>query len=302
MGSGRFPWDRVSQKTLIKSGDGIYDLWFRQVGWPEFGVGSRVCSNETKFCIVFHTEGLINDRVIRSLKEFGKEFRDVRPLLTVVPPISPMYQIDPLQNPIRFEFPFRVTPNSVQLDFKSKIQELSSFFDIGYHGHFFVRTNGTCMPTFDPSAISSQFAEEYRFLSDMGFRPLAYAGGWWFMAPHMARLLQSFGFRIDTTLNDIRMDSFNRRQPYAETPLGRPLRLEGNVIEVPTIRSDAAFFSLIRSKRNQQRFAILSLHDYNLVVPPLAYSIGKVARRLVRHDRIVGLSELLSVHASVSVA
>ena len=275
---------------------------FRQYGWSGLSLGSRMPGLRTKFGIVFHTEGLINNRIVGELMSLGRELRDIRPILTVISPKCPMYQIDPQSRPLRTGFPAKKPTTSVERDFKNKIQILSSYYDIGYHGHFFSRTNDHFRLTFDQATIARQFELEYRFLAETGFSPLAYAGGWWHMTPHLARLMQSYGFRLDTTINDIRRDSFGRIQSYPKTPLGQPFRIERDIVEVPTIRLDSNLLNLLTSSRGLQKFAIFSLHDYNLLASSFSTAVAKIVVKLMQHDRIVGIPELLSIRLPIDVS
>lgn len=268
-------------------------MYFRQIGWLELCISSRISNGQTKFCLVLHTEGLVNDRIVRSLRDLGKQLHGIRPLLTVISPLCPQYQIDPVKQPIRVEFAFRETKQSIERDFKSKIEDLSSYYDIGYHGHFFAVSDGVCRPAFDPEIVRKQFMAECDYLREVGSKPYAYAGGWWYMAPHLENLLQSNGFSIDTTLNDIRTDSFNQRQPYPETPLGQPFRLQKDVIEVPTIRSDANLFKILSARTNTQKLIPVSLHDYNLIAHPFIDSFRRIVRKLLEHERVVSISDFL---------
>lgn len=213
-----------------------------------------------------------------------------------------MYQIDPLKSPSRLEFSIEEPTTSVELDFRNKIQDLSSCYDIGYHGHYFTRLDGRWRMTFDHASIASQLVGECQLLADAGFRPLAYSGGWWYMAPHLARLIQSFGFRIDTTINDLRRDSFNRKQPYSRTLLGQPFKLERDVIEVPATRSVLSLLSVLVSGGGAKKIVVFSLHDYNLLVNSIRDAYLRTVRKLVRNDRIIGMSELLSLRPSTAVA
>lgn len=293
---------KIRTRFLSSLENNGHGLWFRQYGWPELSLGSRISCSQTKFGIVFHAEGLVNNRIVGELIRLGQELHDVRPILTVISPMCPMYLIDPLENPIRLELPVKELTTSVERDFKDKIQALSSYYDIGYHGHFFSRTDDRYRPTFNQATIASQFDQEYRFLVEAGSNPLAYAGGWWYMAPHLASLMQSHGIRLDTTINDIRRDSFGRTQSYAKTPLGQPFLLERDIIEIPTIRSDSNLFRLITSDHSLQRYAIFSLHDYNLLTSSFNAAFAKILMKLMKHDRIVGIRELLSVRPSAGVS
>jgi len=216
------------------------------IRWAELCIDSLVSGADTRFGLVFHTEGIVSEKVVRELKEFGREVGSLfRPMLTTITPICPMYQVDPLVDSLRLELPRIARSQKVEADFGERIQGLAEYYDIGYHGHFFRAVKDGYRPTFDFADIRNQFQAEQEFLRDLGLAPRAYAGGWWYITPEILSLAAELGFTVDTTINDLRLDSFSRKQPFPASPLGRPFRVSQALLEVPSVRS----FGVLRTSR-----------------------------------------------------
>ncbi len=261
----------------------------------ELCVGSRLSGRDTKFTLVFHTEGLINNRIFELLKDFGRETRATfRPLLTCITPLCPMYYKDPWPGPSRAEVPRFNLNGAVISDYASKINELASYYDIGYHGHFFERSFNGYTTSFQKEAVLDQFDKEHAFLTDIGFRPSSYAGGTWFISPWLISKLESNGYRVDTTLNDVRKQTFLGPQPYANTTPGEPFWIGDRLLEVPSIRS---FGTIVRefiiTGRQRQNFAALAMHDYNLLDGGTAAMLRRIMLRMVHEERVLSVNELV---------
>ncbi len=261
----------------------------------ELYFGSKFSGSRTLFSLVFHTEGLVNDKVVRSLEEFGKGMKgSFRPLLAVITPQCPQYAIDPLLDPIRTRFGRTDLPESLRAKFETTITNLSSYFDIGYHGHFFKWEGDHYQPAFDHETISAQFREEVDYLSGIGFRPHAYAGGWWHISRDLVSMLQSSGFTIDTTVNDTGRDSFSRKQEIRRSRLGKPFWLGDGLLEVPSARSIRTLITMVTRNRRSDNFVVLALHDYDLHPDSGTNSISSIVDRLRRAERIVTIDGLFA--------
>jgi hypothetical protein len=264
-----------------------------QARWAALGIAARLLSSHVKFGLVFHTEGLINDKVVGKLKEFALELRgEFRPTLAVITPLCPQYYIDPLIDPLRREFS-KPKGSGEDAKFEKTIRELSDYYDIGYHGHFFVSESGRYKPAFDKNTITDQFAKEHAFLKGIGFTPWTYAGGWWHISKHIVSLLEKFAFKLDTTVNDVLLDSFDRRQPYSPGSLGTPFWLGDQILEVQSVRSFHRILNRNVLRTSKDKFYILSLHDYDLMNPGLK-SATKAILRLAARNAMLSADELYS--------
>lgn len=169
--------------------------------------------------VVIHTEALGEPKVRARMKEFGRSMRrNARPIATVTTPLSACYRgVD---------------------GFADSLKELDGLFEIGYHGHFVNRSPRV------------QFNAEVKLVRDAGFDPKVYAGGWWLMDAEIEGLLKENQFEIDTTMNDMKVDSFGRPQMYWP-----------DITEAVTMRRWSSLFS------RQPKTVCMSFHDYNLGNP-----------------------------------
>jgi hypothetical protein len=249
-----------------------------QARWAALGVAASVLSSRVKFGLVFHTEGLINEKVVGKLKEFSLELHgEFKPTLAVITPLCPQYYIDPLVDPVRRQF---TAPRASGADAKyaDRLRELSNRYDIGYHGHFFEATGGKFTYSFDESTVTDQFGREYQYLKEIGFAPTTYAGGWWHISPHIVSLLERYSFKLDTTINDVLTDSFDQTQPYTVPSPGVPFWIGDQTLEVQSVRSFQRILkgSVLRSQR--ERFFVLSLHDYDLMQPGVRNAVKTISK------------------------
>jgi hypothetical protein len=241
-------------------------------------MAASLLSSQVKFGLVLHTEGLVNDKVVWKLKEFALALRgEFRPTLAVITPLCPQYYVDPLVDPLRREFPApRIS--GAETKYADTIRELSDHYDIGYHGHFFEVNDGRCSFSFDEATVADQFAREYSYLEGVGFAPRTYAGGWWHISRHLVSLLERYALKLDTTVNDVRLDSFGQRQPYAVSSPGTPFWVGGGVLEVQSIRSFQRILNKSVLRSHKERFFALSLHDYDLMQPGARNAIKTISK------------------------
>jgi hypothetical protein len=264
------------------------------IRWAELCLDSMVSGENTKFGLVFHTEGLVDERIVRELMQFGRDVSPVfRPMLTTVTPICPMYLVSPLLDPLRVELPKIPRSQKAEADFAERIQGLAEHYDIGYHGHFFKSVDGGYRPTFNFEEIIDQFKAEQQHLRDIGLAPKAYAGGWWHITPQILSLMADTGINVDTTINDLRLDSFSRKQPFPSTSLGKAFWATQEVLEIPSVRSFFnLFFGVAIEKRRATNYVIIALHDYDLISDVVGRPIRKLIGRLLRADRIASILEI----------
>jgi hypothetical protein len=264
------------------------------IRWAELCLDSIVSGDNTKFGLVFHTEGLVEEKVVRELRAFGREVSPFfRPMLTTVTPLCPMYQVSPLVDSQRIELPKIARSQKVEADFTERIQGLAEHYDIGYHGHFFKAVDDGYKPTFKFDEIRDQFRAEQQHLRDIGLAPKAYAGGWWYVTPQILSLMAEVGINIDTTINDLRLDSFSRKQPFPLTPLGKAFWATQAVLEIPSVRSFFnLFFGVAVEKRRATNYVIIALHDYDLISDVAGRPIRNLVGKLLRADRVASVLEI----------
>lgn len=266
------------------------------IRWTEFILESLVSGGKTRFALVFHTEGLINRKVVASLREFGREVKPTfRPLLTVITPICPMYRVDPFLDPRRLDLPLIAHSQRTESTFASHLQDLIQYYDIGYHGHFFKAVHNRYRPSFDFAEVNHQFREEQRLLCELGHKPSVYAGGWWYITPEILALLGELGFALDTTVNDLRLDSFYRKQPFPASPLGEPFRVSSSVVEVPSIRSARGLLDVAFKNRGNPKLIVIALHDYDLPTHGINSPLRRVITKLVRTGKAISCQEILKI-------
>lgn len=263
------------------------------IRWSEFSFASMIAGRNTRFSLVFHTEGLANDKIAKKMEDFGRELRGTcRPMLTVITPLCPQYFVDPLEDPMRTDFRYRSSTDEAERAFSEKLRQLSAYYDIGYHGHFFEVVGGRCRPVFTEAAIKSQFLDECRYLTDIGHRPVVYAGGWWFLSQSLTRTLASAGFQLDTTVNDIHSDSFSRPQPYPSAVAGQPFRLYDGLVEIPSVRSLAGLKEVLFTRRKMDNLVVLALHDYDLMNGSAPGAVSKLVGAFVRKKAVMSANEI----------
>jgi hypothetical protein len=260
----------------------------------ELGFLAGTGGEDSRSGIVIHTEGLINGKVRSALLRLGRELRGTRPTLATITPLCPMYTKDPELDRLRLDFE---APSSTEEEkdlFLGYLEELSAFYDIGYHGHFFRETQGRFRPCFDAPVVETQFRSECEFLSRNGYKPIVYAGGWWHIDHAILSLLRECGFRADTTINDIGKDSFHFSQPFRHPKLGEPFWISGGLVEIPTTRTIRTVLQrAIRSEPHGRRFNVFSFHDYDLANLGNAGVVLKTVAKLIRRGNVVGMNELV---------
>lgn len=182
--------------------------------------------------------------------------------------------------------------------FRDTLDELREYYEIGYHGHFFSLAGGRFSPAFDSNTIRGQVLAELNCMADAGVRPRVYAGGWWFISMYLVRLLESHAFRIDTSVNDVGLDTFNRPQPFTIKSLGQPFRLGDSMVEFPTFRSVRGMMAAARRGAGTRPSIIpIALHDYDIVAGSTSLVAQKLLVRLTKKEKLATFSDLLHAAA-----
>ncbi len=172
--------------------------------------------------LVIHTEKVGDPKVRKKMLDFGRSLQGkIRPVAAVTTPLSVVYE--------------------GSNDFADSLKELDRYFDIQMHGHYRDRA-------------ASNFQNEYDLLCKVGFKPSAYAGGWWIMNEIIAGQLDRNGFKWDTTINNKGVDSFGNPQS---------LPTHHKFMEVPTWRD----FKMPRIWVTDT--CCVSIHDFDLLNPSL---------------------------------
>jgi hypothetical protein len=239
--------------------------------------------------MTFHAEGLkfsnIRDKLLETVK--GLPFR---PVVCPITPFCPAYHVYPFTDPLRTQVEAVHPTNDDIRRFGTALHRLSEYADIGYHGHYFSGNNGRMEASFEPWAFASQFNAEVQLLSNLGFRPKVYVGGHWFMSKELASMLDIAGFEVDTTVTDVKRDSFGRLQYGSDLKFGRPEHLWRNVTEFQT-RRRVRIDSLFNGARD---FYCYSLHDYDLLNPdPKAQIRNKLMLTLMSRTSTKSMAEML---------
>ena len=229
---------------------------------------------------VFHTEAIHDPAVFARLRPFAATL-PFRPTLCVMTPENPHIA--------REMAAAEVTPE----EFTRRLRELRGSYDIGLHGHWCapareasshyrpgrptrIEEKGFAITSDDPAAVEHQFSREHAFLSERFGVPEVFSAGWWQLNDTVASLLERYGFGVDCSLRRGRGDSFGERYraPSAFPPPGRPFRLSpgGRVVELPSAEYlHLNWWTIARNLAPLLRtadgplFAVLPLHDYNLV-------------------------------------
>ncbi len=275
---------------MLRARRGQLANWQR---WGEMTLCSRLAGKNTRIGLIVHTEGLFFKRVVRTLTDFGRELAgEVRPTLATTTPLCPAYFEDPFSGKSRRRFARRALPDRADEGFASTLSDLAEYYEVGYHGHFYALQKDVYVPTNDAGKIASQFRNECDLISRAGFKPRTYAGGWWILTQSVASLLDGGGFTLDTTANELGIDSFGSLQDPVRGIGSSPYWITDSLLEIPTIRSGRAMlYSVPVDKRNDDNFFFLYLHDYDL-----AAAWGRVFKqfllRMCNLKRLVSSEEL----------
>ena len=222
----------------------------------------------THIPLVIHTEALKFPYAADKLEGLGKEINGAyRPVLAVVTPLNPMYHTDPLKDPTRTLVERPEITDAHMKRFEENLSMLSQWFDIGYHGHYFKPGVNGYIPEISQLGATTQFLAEVNLLRRLGYKCETYAGGWWHLSQEVAMLLELNGFKVDTTVNSERKDSFDRLQYGRHLAFGRPGYLTRNVMEIQTQRRVYCGLTILD---DPHKFYAYSFHDYDLMLTDYA--------------------------------
>ncbi|MFP8781168.1 hypothetical protein [Hydrogenophaga sp. RWCD_12] len=255
----------MSFKTLAQTAFDALGAGFLKRGIGQVDGGIRVAP-------VLHVESLDDDRHFNQVVDYAEHFKEVtgaKVLATVMTPLSPLVQRRLEAN--------RFSP----AEYLRRIQRLAQASEIGLHGHFVRRFDGSSVwpmhaAFFDRDAIEEQLRLETRWLEQHGLFSSdvrIYSGGWWFSNHQIRSQLKELGYAIDFTLSS---NPFNVT-PFAsrfkrELRHGLALRTEDGLVSFNALCSVA---QKRRPKATVNRLALASRgktspvftlysHDYDL--------------------------------------
>lgn len=261
----------------------------------QFSLGTLATGRRTKLLLVFHTEGLVNPKIRKAMLEFGRQASGTfKPVATVITPRCPQYMTDPLKDPLRTSITRSDVPQRAEAEFKDALSELEEHYEVGFHGHFFSFKDGRYTPAFDRRSIESQMFAELDYLSELGVKPMVYAGGWWFISEDVVSLLESRGFRVNTSVNDVGRDTFGAPQPFSMREPGQPFKVGESLIEVPTFRSVRGMLAAAKSRGPKGGLIPIALHDYDLARGQTSSLARKLLLIMTEKEKLATFADLLN--------
>ncbi|MDE1854589.1 MAG: hypothetical protein KGI38_12705, partial [Thaumarchaeota archaeon] len=115
----------------------------------------------THISLVVHAEGLINPKTVDALETLGRSLGGkYKPVLATITPLNAMYHTDPLVDPLRLKVKGQTELDGHLKRFEETLAKLSRWFDIAYHGHFFLPTFEGFVPCVDSLGATPQFLAE----------------------------------------------------------------------------------------------------------------------------------------------
>lgn len=233
--------------------------------------------------LVFHSEMVQDNAVFDKLIEMSKSI-PFRPVLCIMTPQNPYIKDDMKKR--------KITENQ----FTERIQTLAKSCDIGFHGHWCMKTPdgtmqnspynrnvetgiekaGFVLTLNKPEEIEKQFRNEYNYFEKNGFKPGIYTAGWWHLNKTIVSLLDKHGFDIDCSIRHLQNDTFGKRyMTEQELPRrGKAFHLfpSKKIIELASISYlHMNWWTIIKDlypvfrQKDGPLFAILPLHDYDLL-------------------------------------
>jgi hypothetical protein len=147
-----------------------------------------------KLGYIFHTEKIYNTQIFNNLISFCKEYYIItgaKPICTIIPPTNLLLKKEMDEN------------NFSEIDFLSRIIELSQYSTIGYHGHFYLNSepkyyNGIHCNNFNEANLVEQFNNDVKWFENNSIsHNNIYAAGWWFINKELVKLLIENNFEFD---------------------------------------------------------------------------------------------------------
>lgn len=225
---------------------------------------------------VFHTEKIYNDDCFYILKDFVRSYYDiagVKCILTVMTPEN--YYI-------RREMELSRCDVREYID---RVNELSCFSEIGYHGHFYHDNHGSAgvKGNDHTDLIADQFDREVLWLADnIDNFVRVYAAGWWYMTKFIISRLAYHNFNMDfsfTYSNNFGCDYSRSFLMENAIPLGKAFYMKGyrDLIFVQNFigcHDNRYQYDFVRRMNNFFRdnvcydescIGVVNNHDYNLM-------------------------------------
>lgn len=151
-------------------------------------------SYNIKLSYIFHTEKIYDDDLFDQLMRFCKsyfEFTNVKPICAIIPPTNALLKKEMMVN------------NFSEEEFINRVNKLSNFADIGYHGHFYLNNKPTYFNaihcnSYKKSDLTEQFINDINWFDKNKIsHNNIYSAGWWFMNQDLIALLVKHGFQFD---------------------------------------------------------------------------------------------------------
>lgn len=229
---------------------------------------------------LFHTERIYSTRIFEALLSFCQHYINItgkRPLCTVMSPTNRRLRAE--MNKASFS----------QADFIRRLEELSDYADIGYHGHFWRSETDFDNPLSqikeinyvqqDDGLIAQQFEQDYSWLSHQHFTIPYYAAGWWFMNTALLSKLFEGNIVADFSYTKLRWVSNTQCKSFLQghhVRFGQPFRLSAHGAEITCIQTlmgcpNSPFSEDIIRQLNtyleeyDSPMGMVATHDYNLI-------------------------------------
>lgn len=271
-----------------------------RIGWYLKDVGLPVSSELSYINFCIHSEVIYDKATCEALLRFSKDFHDLtgnRITLCVTTPLCPMVRDKMREKGISED------------DFRSNVLSLSASADIGYHGHFYLKTRSGILQVssanYDKGAVCGQIAEEMSWFDNLGIRPQVYVAGWWFLKEDIILALENFGIKVDVSVRKYCRDTFGGKYLFdAGIPeYGSPFILppSKDIVEIqsifgPIMRPPIMKRHLLRYLAGgalSERFFIFPLHDWD--VPRYYRNILLNVRELCKFDHTVRWMDVLKM-------
>lgn len=220
-----------------------------------------------------HCERTYDDAIYNKMLNFSRFFKHLtgkRLIVCVLTPLNPL--LDRAMKNVGFD----------QKLYKGRVEALSEFCEIGYHGHFyrkeknggFTQINGGS-PYIDTA--KAQIKQEITWFHKHGFKPYQYVAGWWFLNEGIILQLESHGIEVDFSIRRSGEDTFGGRyldedkRPFVGKPFILPP--SRNIIEIQTVFGPISHPYIVRKhlipymqyEPGEKTYLVFSIHDWDLL-------------------------------------
>lgn len=261
MGFDRTAMSKIAEKVADK---------FLKLAWvlTSRDLPDREATSYVNFCI--HTEMLYNKRVYEALLRFSEDFRAFtghRITVSISTPRCPVVKEALAKG--------NVTPDI----FVSRVLCISEFADIGYHGHFYQRSENGFVPVlknnYDKNLVLNQIRSEIDWFRNINVFPKVYIGGWWFLSEEIIIELENSGVIVDVSLRKDKDNTFGDKYLDDIPDYGKPfmLRPSKNILEIQSIFGPVMITPMMKKHlsvylekySNEVLFFIFPLHDWDIL-------------------------------------